>query len=64
MKNTKRSGKTGTMGSKSLERFMHFQCGSCRKWWGIGDAPARKKWYCPWCATKQSFVDKTPRDIG
>ncbi|OHA16923.1 MAG: hypothetical protein A3C79_01185 [Candidatus Taylorbacteria bacterium RIFCSPHIGHO2_02_FULL_45_28] len=52
------------VGSISLERFVHFQCGSCRRWWGIGDAPIRKEWYCPWCAVKQTFVDKMSKDLS
>ncbi len=52
------------IGSKSMEKLVHFQCGSCKKWWTIADAPTREEWYCPWCATKQSFVDKTPKNLG
>ncbi|MDE2038116.1 MAG: hypothetical protein KGI69_02775 [Patescibacteria group bacterium] len=48
-------------GSTSVERFVHFQCGSCKGWWGIGDAPKRAEWICPWCGLKQSFADKTPK---
>jgi ribosomal protein S27AE len=33
-----------------VEQLNHFQCGKCRKWWSIGDAPKeKKKWFCPWC---------------
>ncbi|HPI67128.1 MAG TPA: hypothetical protein PKZ16_01100 [bacterium] len=35
-------------GRVSLEKFYHFNCGHCHKWWGIGDAPnKRKDWFCP-----------------
>jgi len=37
----------------SIEILHHFQCGKCKKWWSIGDAPPNKEWYCPWCGTKQ-----------
>jgi hypothetical protein len=55
----KQEPKKGTL---SLERFFHFQCHDCKGWWGIGDAPPRKEWICPWCGVKQSFVDKTPKE--
>ena len=43
----------------SEERLHHFSCGSCEKWWTIGDAPANKnEWFCPWCGTKQDFLLK------
>ena len=35
--------------TKSIEKLAHFRCGHCQKWWSIGDAPKRKKWWCPWC---------------
>lgn len=38
----------------SLERLYHFRCGSCNKWWSIGDADVTKTvWYCAWCGEKQ-----------
>jgi predicted RNA-binding Zn-ribbon protein involved in translation (DUF1610 family) len=41
-------------GKKSVENLHHFNCGSCNKWWSIGDAPNDKHdWFCPWCGTKQ-----------
>jgi hypothetical protein len=48
-------------GALFIEHFNHFQCGSCKGWWGIGDAPKRALWHCPWCGVKQAFIDKTPR---
>jgi len=42
----------------SLERLFHFRCGSCQKWWSIGDAPKREYWYCPWCGEKLTVCDK------
>lgn len=34
----------------STEILVHFQCGECKKWWTIGDAPIEKtEWVCPWC---------------
>ena len=53
-----------TMGTKSTEKLVHFRCRSCAKWWTIADAPARDEWHCPWCGNKQSFVDKTPKNLG
>jgi len=50
-------------GTLSIERFNHFQCGSCKSWWGIGDAPKRAEWYCPWCGARQVFTDKTPKRL-
>jgi len=35
---------------RSIEQLNHFRCGTCNKWWSVGDAPLSKKvWYCPWC---------------
>jgi len=48
-------------GTLSIERFNHFQCAFCNGWWGIGDAPRRSEWYCPWCGREQSFLNKTPK---
>jgi len=50
-------------GTLSIEHFNHFQCHSCKGWWGIGDAPRRDEWFCAWCGLKQSFVDKTPKRL-
>jgi len=36
----------------SVEHLAHFQCGHCKKWWSIGDAPVREYWFCPWCGAK------------
>ena len=42
------------IGKKSTEKLTHFQCGVCRKWWTIGDAPLKKdNWFCPWCGSAQ-----------
>gem|GEM_PF-3318388 len=47
------------LGTRSIEHLSHFRCGSCNKWWGIGDAPEkRKEWYCPWCGKKNIFRHK------
>ncbi|PTY07917.1 hypothetical protein DB347_06735 [Opitutaceae bacterium EW11] len=43
-------------GLRSVETLVHFQCGDCRKWWSIGDAPARNVWYCPWCGRQNRFA--------
>lgn len=52
-------------GSRVIERLNHFRCGSCRKWWSIGDAPKGKRsWFCPWCGLRQSFVNRKPRKGG
>lgn len=42
----------------SLERLSHFNCGSCKGWWSIGDwvQPARTHLYCPWCGTLQAVA--------
>lgn len=43
----------------SKEELSHFLCGSCRKWWTIGDVPkGRVKWHCPWCGKLQRFFKK------
>lgn len=43
------------IGSSSLETLTHFQCGTCTKWWAIGDVlPNKHDWYCPWCGQQQS----------
>jgi len=37
------------------EEIYHFTCSECKKWWSVADAPKQKKrWFCPWCGTKQS----------
>ena len=51
------------IGTKSIERLAHFRCSECSKWWSVGDAPQRDEWYCPWCGFKQTFIDKTPKNI-
>ena len=33
----------------SLERLIHYKCRNCGGWWSIGDGPADRKLYCPWC---------------
>lgn len=48
-------------GTYSVERLVHFQCGSCKKWWSIGDAPDRDYWYCPWCGARQ-WVIENPKE--
>ncbi len=45
----KKASKTKNNSTRSLEKLSHFRCGHCDKWWSIADAPARKKWWCPWC---------------
>lgn len=51
-------------GRSSTERFVHFNCGSCEKWFSIGDTPAdRTKWTCPWCGTKQEYDPVLPEDM-
>ncbi len=42
-------------GRQSAERLVHMTCGTCRKWWSIGDAPRRKEWFCPWCGRRQGL---------
>jgi hypothetical protein len=49
--------KTLVPGGRSLESLSHFWCGSCKKWWSVGDAPTkRKEWYCTWCGEKNIFT--------
>jgi len=37
------------------EMLGHFSCGSCKKWWTIGDAPrAKTTWFCPWCGAEST----------
>lgn len=48
-------------GTRSLERLTHFRCGSCCKWWSIGDAPLdREVWFCPWCGVTGVFNVDSP----
>lgn len=43
-------------GSRSIERISHFRCGSCKKWWSVGDAPQEKNdWFCTWCGERQEL---------
>jgi len=43
-----------------VEELHHFQCGECKKWWAIGDAPkAKNDWFCPWCGTMESGIKKS-----
>jgi predicted RNA-binding Zn-ribbon protein involved in translation (DUF1610 family) len=45
---------------RSIEYFHHFRCGHCNGWWGIGDAPMkRKKWFCPWCGKENIYKKAT-----
>jgi hypothetical protein len=44
----------------AIEELHHFQCGKCKKWWTIGDAPkAKKNWFCPWCGSAGGGVKKS-----
>ncbi len=40
----------------SIEKLSHFRCGSCDKWWSIGDFDKTKikELFCPWCGLKSS----------
>jgi hypothetical protein len=49
-------------GTKSVEQLSHFRCGSCNKWWSIGDAPERTFWHCPWCGTFQEIFADSPEE--
>ncbi|MCC6520365.1 hypothetical protein IT403_00050 [Candidatus Nomurabacteria bacterium] len=46
-------------GVYSVEELNHFNCGTCKKWWSIGDPKVAKKknqeWFCPWCGLQQTF---------
>jgi hypothetical protein len=53
-------------GSLSIEHLHHFRCGSCDKWWSIGDpsialpgaqTATKREWFCPWCGVKNVFAD-------
>jgi predicted RNA-binding Zn-ribbon protein involved in translation (DUF1610 family) len=46
------------MGKLSQEQLSHFRCGFCDKWWSIGDAPKKNKWFCPWCGKEQIFKNE------
>lgn len=51
-------------GRSSTERFVHFNCGHCEKWFSIADAPIdRVKWTCPWCSKSQIFDSILPEDV-
>jgi|GEM_PF-1070244 len=53
----------------SIEHLHHFRCGSCNKWWSIGDpsvadstdssksSATKREWFCPWCGIKNSFKE-------
>ena len=48
-------------GSVSIENLHHFNCGSCKKWWSVGDAEKLKKeWFCPWCGVLQKVENIKP----
>lgn len=38
----------------SIEKLSHFRCGTCNKWWSIGDFDKTKikELFCPWCGIK------------
>ena len=45
-----------TKNKRVIEKLHHFICGECKKWWSIGDAPAKKNlWYCPWCGIVNEY---------
>lgn len=50
-----------SQGTYSIETLFHFKCGSCLKWWSIGD-PKKTGWntkkalFCPLCGHKQKVV--------
>jgi ubiquitin C-terminal hydrolase len=52
--------------SYSVEHLHHFNCGSCKRWWSIGDVPKGKKsWYCPWCGVLQKVAKNiTPKKLS
>ena len=46
-----------TLSKRSVEALSHFNCGTCKKWFSIGDAPTdRNSYYCPWCGEKSEFL--------
>lgn len=51
-------------GKISVEKLSHFQCGACNKWWSIGDATKRNKWFCPWCGVSSHAKKKSPPEGG
>jgi ribosomal protein S27AE len=47
---------------RAVEHLNHFQCGKCKKWWTIGDAPKKKKeWFCPWCGAASETKIKSSK---
>ena len=58
-KNSKKtSGTQKITGTLSVEHLHHFRCGSCDKWWSVGDpsialpdgsSAMKRNWFCPWC---------------
>ena len=50
---------------RAVEELSHFQCGRCKKWWTIGDAPKeKKKWFCPWCGEGEESLQKKKINKG
>lgn len=52
----------------TVERLVHYRCGSCAKWWTIGDDPLpdqdflagfgpRQTRCCPWCGHGAGAVE-------
>lgn len=52
-------------GKVSLERLYHYDCGPCSRWFTIADHPQgiTAELFCPWCGTKQTFTDTTPKRL-
>jgi hypothetical protein len=47
---------------RAVEKWNHFQCWRCKKWWAIGDAPKGKKiWFCPWCGAADRGKSKASK---
>lgn len=42
----------------SIERLVHYQCGSCGGYWAKGDADTTREVCCPDCGTRAAAVEK------
>jgi hypothetical protein len=49
----------------SVEKLVHFNCDSCKKWWTVADAPieVKKVWTCPWCGRVNYFDEELKNDL-
>ena len=54
----KKGKKRDVVGTVFVERLAHFSCGSCHRWWSVGDWTIVKRVTCPHCGTRQLVVQE------